>query len=83
MWIIGKTEQMSKIVSGKKVLEEHSVFQIACHIVGLDTGGLVFLVSGTYYMGTICKLYRPNYAKVGVFYTCIALSQNLSVGTPR
>jgi hypothetical protein len=31
-------------VSGKKVLEEHSVFS-NCHIIGVDTVGLVFLVS--------------------------------------
>jgi hypothetical protein len=29
----------------KKVLEEHSVFT-NCHIIGLDTVGLVFVVSG-------------------------------------
>jgi hypothetical protein len=28
MWIAGKTQQIPKIVSGKKVLEEHSLFQI-------------------------------------------------------
>jgi hypothetical protein len=28
MWIAGKTKQIPKIVSGKKVLDEHSVFQI-------------------------------------------------------
>jgi hypothetical protein len=37
-------KNIPKIVSGKNVLEEHSVFS-NCHIIGLDTGGLVFLVS--------------------------------------
>jgi hypothetical protein len=32
-------------VSGKNVLEEHSLFQ-NCHIIGLDTGSLVFIVFG-------------------------------------
>jgi hypothetical protein len=37
---------ITKIVSGKKVLEEHSFFQIVTYIIGFDTGSLVFLVFG-------------------------------------
>jgi hypothetical protein len=44
MWITGKTKQIPKIVSEKKSFGGTFCFS-NCHIIGLDTGVVVFLVS--------------------------------------